>query len=104
MSASQDPDVVVPGPARNLRGTAVAATALAALLLMGIGLSPASATVTAPPAGPGASAPAPGGLDPDVAQRLVGIAQDLAEAVTHGEITEQQAEDFLLKMHHRLAA
>lgn len=100
MSTSEAPDVVVPGSARSLRGTAAAATVLAAALLVGIGLGPAAATSAAAPAGTVTTAPA--AVDPDVAQRLVGVAQDLAEAVTHGEITAQQAECFLRQLHRRL--
>lgn len=101
MSTSEAPDVVVPGPARSLRGTAAATTVLAAALLMGIGLGPAVAASAAAPAGTVAAASAV--VDPDVAQRLVGVAQDLAEAVTHGEITAEQAEFFLQQVHRRLA-
>jgi hypothetical protein len=100
MSTSEAPDVVVPGPARSLRGTAAATTVLAAALLMGIGLVPAAAA--AAPAGTVTTAVA-SAVDPDVAQRLVGVAQDLAEAVTHGEITAEQAECFLQQVHRRLA-
>lgn len=103
MSTSEAPDVVVPGPARSLRGTAAATTVLAAALLMAVGLSPAAATSGAVPAGTVTTAPASAVVDPDVAQRLVGVAQDLAEAVTHGEITAEQAECFLQQVHRRLA-
>jgi hypothetical protein len=102
MSKPQGHDDVAPGPGLARRGTAVAATALAAVLLMGIGLIPASATEPPPPAQAGVSAPE--GIDADAAARLVGVAEDLAEAVTHGEITEEQARKFLLQVHRRLAA
>ncbi|MGX5356857.1 hypothetical protein [Kocuria sp. KH4] len=101
MSTPQDPDDVVPGPARSLRGTAVAATVLAAALLMGVGLGPAAAD---PDTAPGSTVTAaPAALGPEAAERLTGIAEDLAEAVTHGEITTQQAERFLQQVHHRIA-
>ncbi|MGQ1796513.1 hypothetical protein ACT4S5_05145 [Kocuria oceani] len=102
MSTSQDPDDVVPGAARSLRGTAVAATALAAVLLMGIGIGPAAADPSAAAGSTVAAAPATIGRE--VAERLAGIAEDLAEAVTHGEITTQQAERFLLQVHHRIVS
>jgi hypothetical protein len=82
----------------------VAATALAAVLLMGIGLTPAAAGGTAPELRPGTGASAAERIDPEVAQRLIGVAQDLAEAVTHGEITAEQAEKFLQQVCERLAA
>ncbi|GAA1774323.1 hypothetical protein [Kocuria aegyptia] len=106
MSTSQGHDDVMTSPGRTLRGSAVAATALAAVLLMGIGLSPAAATAdgTAPPSRPDSGASATERIDPEVAQRLVGVAQDLAEAVTHGEITAEQAEKFLQQVCERLAA
>ncbi|MEX5302240.1 hypothetical protein [Kocuria sabuli] len=103
MSTSEALDVVVPGPARSLRGTAAATTVLAAALLMGIGLGPAVAASAAAPAGAVTAAAASSVVDPDVAQRLVGVAQDLAEAVIHGEITAEQAECFLQQVHRRLA-
>ncbi|MFC6259305.1 hypothetical protein ACFP5Z_19835, partial [Kocuria oceani] len=49
-------------------------------------------------------ATAPAAIGPEVAERLAGIAEDLAEAVTHGEITTQQAERFLLQVHHRIVS
>ena len=100
MSKSTVHDDVVPGPERSRRGSAVTATALAAVLLMGIGLSPAVATGEVPRA----EVSAADALGPDGASRLVAVAQELAEAVTHGEITEEQAKEFLRKMSHRLAA
>lgn len=106
MSTSQGHDDVMPGPGWSRRGSAVAATALAAVLLMGIGLSPAAATAdgTSPPSCPDTGASATEGIDAEVAQRLIGVAQDLAEAVTHGEITAEQAEKFLQQVCERLAA
>jgi hypothetical protein len=105
MSTSQGHDDVMPGPGRTRRGSAVAATALAAVLLMGIGLTPAAAAGgAAPELRPGTGASAAEGIDPEVAQRLIGVAQDLAEAVTHGEITAEQAEKFLQQVCERLAA
>ena len=106
MSTSEGHDDVTPGPGRTRRGSAVAATALAAVLLMGIGLGPAAATAdgTAPPARPGTWASATERLDPQAAQRLIGVAEDLADAVTHGEITAEQAEKFLQQVCERLAA
>lgn len=106
MSTSQGHDDVMPGPGRTRRGSAVAATALAAVLLMGIGLTPAAAAAggTAPELRPGTGASAAERIDPEVAQRLIGVAQDLAEAVTHGEITAEQAEKFLHQVCERLAA
>ncbi|MFI7483646.1 hypothetical protein ACH9EU_14685 [Kocuria sp. M1R5S2] len=100
MSKSQGHDDVAPGPGLARRGTAVAATALAAVLLMGVGLIPASATEPPPHAETGVSAPEE--LDPDVAARLVGVAEELAEAVTHGEMTEEQAKNFLLQVRLRI--
>jgi hypothetical protein len=106
MSTSEGHDDVTPGSGRTRRGSAVAATALAAVLLMGIGLGPAVATTggTAPPPRPGTGAPATERIDPEMAQRLIGVAEDLAEAVTHGEITAEQAEKFLQQVCERLAA
>ncbi|MFI7580635.1 hypothetical protein ACH9DO_13760 [Kocuria sp. M1N1S27] len=105
MSTTQGHDDVLPGPGRTRRGSAVAATALAAVLLMGIGVSPAAAGAaeTPPKPRPVLGAPAAERFDPEVAQRLVGVAQDLAEAVTHGEITAEQAEKFLQQVCERLA-
>lgn len=105
MSTSPGHDDVVPVPGRTRRGSAVAATALAAVLLMGIGLGPAAATADemAPQPRPGTGVSATERIDPEVAQRLVGVAQDLAEAVTHGEITAEQAEKFLRQVCARLA-
>lgn len=101
MSKPQVHDGVVPGPERSRRGSAVAATALAAVLLMGIGLSPVVATEPVPQADVSAAA---AGLDSESASRLVAMAQELAESVTHGEISEEQAREFLRKMSRRLAA
>ncbi|HST71486.1 hypothetical protein [Kocuria rosea] len=106
MSRATDPDDVVPRSSRTRRGPAVAATALAVLLLTGLGLSPAmaTATLTASPYGAPGSAPTGAGeLDPEVAERLAGVAQDLAEAITHGEITELQAAAFLQQVSRRIA-
>jgi hypothetical protein len=106
MSKTMDSDDVVPGSARSRRGTAAAATALAAVLLMSLGLSPAAAaaTVEAPPhRSVGSVGPATAQLAPDVAERLAGVAQDLAEAVTHGEITETQAASFLGQVYRKIA-
>ena len=58
----------------------------------------------APPARPGTGASATERLDPQAAQRLIGVAEDLADAVTHGEITAEQAEKFLQQVCERLAA
>lgn len=99
MSKPQVHDDVVPGPERSRRGSAVAATALAAVLLMGIGLGPVVATEPVPQADVSAA-----GLDSEIASRLVAMAQELAESVTHGEISEEQAREFLRKMSRRLAA
>ncbi|MFE7631990.1 hypothetical protein [Kocuria sp. NPDC057446] len=101
MSRTMDPDDVVPGPARSRRATAAAATALAAVLLMGLGLSPAAADSPAHRSvGSVGAETAP--LDPDVVERLAGVAQDLAEAVTHGEITEAQAAFFLAQVYRKM--
>ncbi|MEX5295032.1 hypothetical protein QYM41_07095 [Kocuria sp. CPCC 205268] len=107
MSTPQGHDDVVPVPGRARRGGAVAATALAAVLLMGIGLAPAAtAAEPTPQLRPGAGAAAAertgSEIDPEVAQRLLGVAEDLAEAVTHGEITAEQATKFLRHVCARL--
>ncbi|MEX5297753.1 hypothetical protein RCG67_03115 [Kocuria sp. CPCC 205292] len=105
MSTPLGHDDVVPAPGRSRRGGAVAATALAAVLLMGIGLGPAAAGGEAePPPRPGSGVAAPERIDFETAQRLLGVAQDLAEAVTHGEITTEQAEKFLRQVCERLAS
>ena len=105
MSKTKDPDDVVPGSARSRRATAAAATALAAVLLMSLGLSPATAADTAEaPAhrSAGAVGPETAPLDQDDVERLAGVAQDLAEAVTHGEISEAQAAFFLAQVYRKM--
>ena len=104
MSKSLDHDDVVPGPGPARRGSAVAAAALAAVLLLGLGIGPAAATETVDPPrqGSGAETPHPEGVDAEVQERLAGVAEDLAEAITHGEITEEQATAFLLQLLRRL--
>ncbi|MCJ8506230.1 hypothetical protein MRU69_15425 [Kocuria flava] len=107
MSKPQDHDDVDPGRGRSRRGTAAAATALAVLLLTGLGLSPAAATATVTADRQGAHGPASAGadgLDARAAERLAGVARELAEAVTHGEITQEQAVAFLQQLRRRLGA
>jgi hypothetical protein len=100
----------------NRLRTAAAGSVLAAVSITGVGAAAAPASAAelrsflAPLERPGAAGPAvsdtgDGGADRQTSAegRLLGIRQDLANAVAWGSVTQQQADGFYAQMQSRIA-
>ncbi|WP_354178152.1 hypothetical protein [Arthrobacter sp. UYP6] len=93
--------------------TAAAGSVLAAVSITGVGVAAAPAQATelrsflAPLEGTGQAALDTGGSDAEArdtaAGRLLGIREDLANAVAWGSVTQQQADGFYAQMQSRIA-
>lgn len=95
----------VSGERRTARAGRIAvSTVLAAALISGSSAAPAAADAPALEGPATLPAPSGGAADSAAADRALGVAQELAEAVARGEISQEQADAFLNRVIARMAA